>query len=160
ETPKHTRTHRTLARSAYATSADRGKPVRAPHRRHVGTDISPLGDLPPAQPGDLATPGPAISPRTERPRRRAVRTACRPGSGAANSPQAPPRCPTPRGPGTRADRPRGHRYSAPVSDDRHAQAAEILGATSVARTRLGSADSQRASRRWWDADADDYHRTH
>lgn len=47
-----------------------------------------------------------------------------------------------------------------MSDDRHAKANATLGTTGIARTRLSSADSQRASRRWWDADADDYHRTH
>jgi len=47
-----------------------------------------------------------------------------------------------------------------VSDDRHALANATLGTTGTTRTRLSSADSQRASRRWWDADADDYHRTH
>ncbi|WP_280488160.1 class I SAM-dependent methyltransferase [Nocardia farcinica] len=47
-----------------------------------------------------------------------------------------------------------------MSDERHAQANAVLGTTGTARTRLGSAESERASRRWWDADADDYHRTH
>lgn len=35
-----------------------------------------------------------------------------------------------------------------------------LGASGVARRALGAAESARASRRWWDADADDYHREH
>jgi len=44
--------------------------------------------------------------------------------------------------------------------ERHATAAELLGETRPARTRLGSLASERANRTWWDADADDYHRTH
>jgi SAM-dependent methyltransferase len=51
-----------------------------------------------------------------------------------------------------------------VSDDlvqdRHAQATELLGTAGAARLRVGSADSERANRRWWDADAGQYHDTH
>lgn len=47
-----------------------------------------------------------------------------------------------------------------MSDDRHAAAISTLGTSGVARTRIGSEASERASRAWWDADADDYHRTH
>ncbi|WP_327097190.1 class I SAM-dependent methyltransferase [Nocardia vinacea] len=47
-----------------------------------------------------------------------------------------------------------------MSEDRHAQANALLGTTATARTRIGSAGSQQASRRWWDADADQYHETH
>ncbi|WP_414709331.1 class I SAM-dependent methyltransferase [Pseudonocardia sp.] len=35
-------------------------------------------------------------------------------------------------------------------------AEEVLGTVGVARRRVGSAESERASRLWWDADADDY----
>lgn len=49
-------------------------------------------------------------------------------------------------------------HTAPA--DRHADAEATLGTSGVGRIRLGSADSQRASRSWWDADAADYHRTH
>jgi SAM-dependent methyltransferase len=35
-------------------------------------------------------------------------------------------------------------------------AEEILGTAGVARRSVGSAESERASRAWWDADADDY----
>ncbi|SEL91703.1 class I SAM-dependent methyltransferase [Rhodococcus maanshanensis] len=45
-------------------------------------------------------------------------------------------------------------------DDRHGEANSILGTSGVSRDRLDSADSERASRAWWDADAADYHRTH
>jgi SAM-dependent methyltransferase len=44
--------------------------------------------------------------------------------------------------------------------DRHGEANSILGTSGVSRDRLDSADSERASRAWWDADAADYHRTH
>ncbi|WP_433622391.1 class I SAM-dependent methyltransferase [Nocardia sp. CA-120079] len=47
-----------------------------------------------------------------------------------------------------------------MSEDRHTQANALLGTTTTARTRIGSAASQQASRRWWDADADQYHQTH
>lgn len=43
---------------------------------------------------------------------------------------------------------------------RHADAQTILGETRPTRTRLGSLESERANRVWWDADTDDYHRTH
>ncbi|WP_241386304.1 class I SAM-dependent methyltransferase [Rhodococcus sp. CH91] len=43
---------------------------------------------------------------------------------------------------------------------RHAIAAEILGETRATRIRLGSLESERANRVWWDADTEDYHRTH
>lgn len=45
-------------------------------------------------------------------------------------------------------------------EERHAAANALLGTSKVGRIRLGSRDSERASRLWWDADADDYHRTH
>lgn len=44
--------------------------------------------------------------------------------------------------------------------DRHAHAQSVLGTTRAGRARLGTRDSERASRTWWDADAADYHRTH
>ncbi|MDG3013624.1 class I SAM-dependent methyltransferase [Speluncibacter jeojiensis] len=44
--------------------------------------------------------------------------------------------------------------------DRHAAAEAALGTAAVARARIGTEASQQASRAWWDADADDYHRTH
>ncbi|WP_430332701.1 class I SAM-dependent methyltransferase [Rhodococcus sp. ACT016] len=47
-----------------------------------------------------------------------------------------------------------------MSDDRHAAAISVLGTSGVTRTRIGTEASERASRAWWDADADDYHRTH
>ncbi|MFM1731353.1 class I SAM-dependent methyltransferase [Prescottella soli] len=47
-----------------------------------------------------------------------------------------------------------------MSDDRHAAAISVLGTSGVTRTRIGTEASARASRAWWDADADDYHRTH
>lgn len=50
--------------------------------------------------------------------------------------------------------------SAPSTADRHAEANAVLGTTGVRRERLDSPTSQRASRRWWDADAAQYHDTH
>lgn len=50
--------------------------------------------------------------------------------------------------------------SASSQAERHAQANATLGTVGVHRRRLDSADSQRASRRWWDADAGQYHDTH
>ncbi|MBF6340522.1 class I SAM-dependent methyltransferase [Nocardia abscessus] len=47
-----------------------------------------------------------------------------------------------------------------MSEDRHAQANALLGTSGIARTRIGSAASRVASRRWWDADAAQYHETH
>ncbi|MDH6280043.1 class I SAM-dependent methyltransferase [Prescottella agglutinans] len=47
-----------------------------------------------------------------------------------------------------------------MSDDRHAAAISVLGTSGVTRTRIGTEASERASRAWWDADADAYHRTH
>ncbi|MCX5046492.1 class I SAM-dependent methyltransferase [Aldersonia sp. NBC_00410] len=47
-----------------------------------------------------------------------------------------------------------------MSDDRHAQAQAALGTSAVGRARVDSITSMRANRRWWDADASDYHRTH
>ncbi|BDU01281.1 MULTISPECIES: class I SAM-dependent methyltransferase [Nocardia] len=47
-----------------------------------------------------------------------------------------------------------------MSEDRHAQANALLGTAGTARTRIGSAASRVASRRWWDADAAQYHETH
>ncbi len=44
--------------------------------------------------------------------------------------------------------------------DRHQDASDALGEAKVSRDRIGSEASERASRLWWDADADDYHRTH
>ena len=44
--------------------------------------------------------------------------------------------------------------------DRHAAANATLGTTGFSRARVDTAQSERASRAWWDADADDYHRTH
>src|ERR1700712_4471197 len=35
-----------------------------------------------------------------------------------------------------------------------------LGTVGVARRPVGAAESARASRRWWDAEADDYHAEH
>lgn len=48
----------------------------------------------------------------------------------------------------------------PTAEERHAIAGEILGTTRAGRFRLGSRESERANRVWWDADAEDYHRTH
>jgi SAM-dependent methyltransferase len=42
----------------------------------------------------------------------------------------------------------------PTEDRRPAE--RVLGTTGVARRGVDSAESERASRRWWDADADDY----
>jgi len=36
----------------------------------------------------------------------------------------------------------------------------VLGTVGVARRAVGAAESARAGRRWWDADADDYHAEH
>ena len=43
-------------------------------------------------------------------------------------------------------------------DAGNTSAEQRLGTAAVARRAVGSAESQRASRAWWDADADDYHR--
>ncbi|MGD9988041.1 class I SAM-dependent methyltransferase [Pseudonocardia sp.] len=45
-----------------------------------------------------------------------------------------------------------------VSGDDHpgASAEALLGTAGIARREVGSAESERASRAWWDADADDY----
>lgn len=54
-------------------------------------------------------------------------------------------------------------YDWPVTEQapaRHAGAEAVLGAGRPGRLRLDSAASQRTSRRWWDADAGDYHREH
>ncbi|MBF6174314.1 class I SAM-dependent methyltransferase [Nocardia blacklockiae] len=48
----------------------------------------------------------------------------------------------------------------PAGAERHAQANALLGTAGVARTSIDAAASQRASRRWWDADAEQYHETH
>lgn len=45
-------------------------------------------------------------------------------------------------------------------DPRHATANALLGTSKAGRARVGSRDSEHASRTWWDADAGDYHRTH
>lgn len=47
-----------------------------------------------------------------------------------------------------------------MSEDRHAQANALLATVGPAPGRLDTAHSQRASRRWWDADAEQYHDTH
>lgn len=47
-----------------------------------------------------------------------------------------------------------------AGEDRHAQANALLGTVAVTRAEVGSTESQRASRRWWDADASQYHDTH
>lgn len=47
-----------------------------------------------------------------------------------------------------------------TDDARHAEANALLGTTGVTRTKVDSAASLRASRRWWDADAAAYHETH
>lgn len=47
--------------------------------------------------------------------------------------------------------PPGH---SPTADQPRAE--RLLGTVGVARRAVGSAESSRASRRWWDADADDY----
>ncbi|MBD0323168.1 MAG: class I SAM-dependent methyltransferase [Aldersonia sp.] len=47
-----------------------------------------------------------------------------------------------------------------MSTDRHAHAEAALGPTGAGRIRIDSVASARASRRWWDADAADYHREH
>ncbi|HYH31289.1 MAG TPA: class I SAM-dependent methyltransferase [Pseudonocardia sp.] len=41
-------------------------------------------------------------------------------------------------------------------DDSQVSAEELLGTTGVARRTVDGAESERASRLWWDADADDY----
>ncbi|MGV9411419.1 class I SAM-dependent methyltransferase [Nocardia sp. NPDC003693] len=45
-------------------------------------------------------------------------------------------------------------------DTRHAEANALLGTVGVARAKVDSAVSERANRRWWDADAAAYHETH
>lgn len=44
--------------------------------------------------------------------------------------------------------------------DPHRSAEEILGVTRPVKRPAGADDSRRANRRWWDADADDYHAEH
>jgi SAM-dependent methyltransferase len=44
--------------------------------------------------------------------------------------------------------------------DAHRTAEDLLGPTRPAKRPAGPDDSRRANRRWWDADADDYHREH
>jgi len=46
------------------------------------------------------------------------------------------------------------------SDDPHAQATALLGTVGISRARIDSTTSARANRRWWDADAEQYHREH
>lgn len=46
------------------------------------------------------------------------------------------------------------------SDRRHRSAEDLLGEGRAIRARIGSADSERAGRKWWDADAADYHAEH
>lgn len=47
-------------------------------------------------------------------------------------------------------------YLGPSCDDLGVSAEERLGTAGVARRAVDAAESQRASRLWWDADADDY----
>ena len=47
-----------------------------------------------------------------------------------------------------------------TASDRHAEANALLGTAGPARLTVDQELSQRASRRWWDADAAGYHRTH
>src|SRR4051794_34519762 len=49
---------------------------------------------------------------------------------------------------------RSKRRSTP--EDSLVSAEELLGTTGIARRSVDAAESERASRRWWDADADDY----
>ncbi|MGW4534780.1 class I SAM-dependent methyltransferase [Nocardia sp. NPDC004340] len=51
-------------------------------------------------------------------------------------------------------------HSATPDDARHAQANALLGTVGVTRAKVDSESSQRASRKWWDADAAAYHETH
>ncbi|MEV6773009.1 class I SAM-dependent methyltransferase [Nocardia sp. NPDC051030] len=51
-------------------------------------------------------------------------------------------------------------HSAAPDDTRHAEANALLGTAGVTRAKVDSESSQRASRRWWDADATAYHETH
>lgn len=51
-------------------------------------------------------------------------------------------------------------HSTLPDEERHAEANALLGTAGVTRAKIGSEDSQRASRRWWDADAAQYHETH
>ncbi|WP_405497753.1 class I SAM-dependent methyltransferase [Nocardia sp. NBC_00511] len=51
-------------------------------------------------------------------------------------------------------------HSATTVDARHAEANALLGTAGVARVKVDSDASQRANRRWWDADAAAYHETH
>ncbi len=44
--------------------------------------------------------------------------------------------------------------------DPHRSAEAVLGPTRPVKRAAGSDDSRRANRRWWDADADDYHAEH
>ena len=46
------------------------------------------------------------------------------------------------------------------SQDPHAQATALLGTVGISRARIDSQTSARANRRWWDADAEQYHREH
>ncbi|MEC3919868.1 class I SAM-dependent methyltransferase [Nocardia sp. CDC160] len=51
-------------------------------------------------------------------------------------------------------------HSAAPDDTRHAEANALLGTVGVTRAKVDSQSSQRASRKWWDADAAAYHETH
>ncbi|MFJ9366974.1 class I SAM-dependent methyltransferase [Nocardia sp. NPDC101769] len=51
-------------------------------------------------------------------------------------------------------------HSVTTDDARHAEANTLLGTVGVTRTKVDSPSSQRASRKWWDADAAAYHETH
>jgi SAM-dependent methyltransferase len=47
-----------------------------------------------------------------------------------------------------------------VTQDRHGGAEEKLGTVGVSSRPAGTDESQRANRKWWNADAADYHETH
>lgn len=55
-----------------------------------------------------------------------------------------------------------HSAAAPraADDDSHTVAEAALGAARIAHTMVDSAGSERANRRWWDADAAQYHDAH
>ncbi len=47
-----------------------------------------------------------------------------------------------------------------MTENRHARAEEMLGTVGIEAREADSAESARANRAWWNADAEDYHRTH
>ncbi|WP_040807262.1 class I SAM-dependent methyltransferase [Nocardia concava] len=51
-------------------------------------------------------------------------------------------------------------HSTTPDDTRHAEANALLGTVGVTRAKVDSRSSERASRKWWDADAAAYHETH